>query len=196
MRSAREHTLQMVSDLSQQQSDASPGYRKWSVGEILDHLILSETLIREEIEELIRLKNAGRRPVLHRSASDFNTVPFFLPKFALPFLEVPLTVFSTFVPNVVRDAVLRHSVIPARAADSASPRKGRPKDELLEELRSSFEQTEKLFDSNPNLDFSELVHQHPMLGFQNVPQLLRTLALHEKRHQSQISTVLAELERK
>ena len=47
-------------------------------------------VIRSDIAELIELTKAGRKPLLYRSAADFNITAFFIPKCMLPFLEVPL----------------------------------------------------------------------------------------------------------
>jgi DinB superfamily len=189
-RSIRARTLAMVQGLSQAQMDYSPAPDKWSVGDAVDHLILSEKIARADIAELIECTKAGRRPVLYRSFADFNATVFFIPKGMLPFLEMPFNFLNMFIPNGVRDFFLRYTLIPARAADAATPRRGRSAAELLDELRSSLEETEALVAANPNLDYAKMIRQHPLLGTQNVPQLLHILGLHEQRHHAQISDLL------
>jgi hypothetical protein len=191
-RSIRARTLAMVQGLSQAQMDYSPTPDKWSVSEVADHLILSEKIARADIAELIERTKAGRRPVLYRSFADFNATAFFIPKGVLPFFETPFNFLNLFVPNGVRDFFLRCTLIPARTADAATPRRGRSAVELLDELRSSLEGTEALLAANPNLDYGKMVRQHPLLGTHNVPQLLHILGLHEQRHQAQISDLLTD----
>jgi hypothetical protein len=189
-RSIRARTLAMVQELSQAQMDYSPASDTWSVGEMVDHLILSEKITRGDIAELIELTKAGRKPVLYRSSTDFNVTTFFIPKVMLPLLEAPFSFLNMFVPNSVREFFVRYTLIPARAADAASPRKGRSAAELRHGLSSSLEETEALLAANPGLDYDKMIHQHPLLGTQNVPHLLYVLGLHEQRHQSQISKLL------
>lgn len=189
-RSIRARTLAMIQGLSQAQMDYSPAPGTWSIGEVVDHLILSVEIIRRDIAELIELTKTGRQPLLYRSAADFNITTFFIPKCALPFLEVPFNFLNMFVSDSVREFFVRYRLIPARAADTAAPRQGRSTAELLDGLRSSLEETEALFAADPNLDYDTMIHQHPLLGTQNVPHLLYTMGLHEQRHQSQIADFL------
>jgi DinB superfamily len=191
-RSIRARTLAKVQGLSQEQMDYSPAPGTWSIAEVVDHLILSVEIIRRDVADLIELTKAGKQPLLYRSAADFNISTFFIPKCALPFLEVPFNFLNMFVPDSVREFFVRYRLIPARAADIATPRRGRSAAELHDGLRSSLEELEALFAANPNLDFDTMVHQHPLLGTQNVPHLLYTMGLHEERHQSQISDFLTD----
>jgi DinB superfamily len=191
LRSIRARTLTVVQELSQEQMDYSPTSDTWSIGEVVDHLILSEKITRWDIAELIALTKADREPVLYRSSADFNVTTFFIPKFMLSFLEAPFNLLNMFVPDSVREFLVRYILIPARAADAATPRKGRSAAELYHELSFALEETETLFAANPNLDYDKMIHQHPLLGTQNVPHLLYVLGLHEQRHQSQISNLLA-----
>jgi hypothetical protein len=191
-RSIRARTLGIVEGLSQAQMDYSPAPDTWSIGEVVDHLILSENVTRQDIAELVELTKAGRQPLLYRSSTDFNIAAFFLPKFMLPFLEVPFNFLNMFVPDSIRELFVRYRLIPAQAADATNPRKGKAAAELHHGLRSSLEETEALFDANPNLDYDKMIHQHPLLGTQNVPRLLYILGLHEQRHQAQISDLVAD----
>jgi DinB superfamily len=189
-RSIRARTLAMVQGLSQVQMDYSPAPGTWSIGEVVDHLILSVDIIREDIAELIELAKTGRQPLLYRSAAEFNITAFFIPKCMLPFLEIPFNFLGMFVPDSVREFFVRYRLIPAQAADTATPRQGRPAADLNDGLRSSLEALEALFAANPNLDYDKMMHQHPLLGTQNVPHLLYIMGLHEERHQSQMSDLL------
>src|SRR5215510_14897399 len=189
-RTIRDRTLTMVQGLSQEQMDYAPAPGTWSIGEVVDHLILSVNIIREDTAELIELTKVGKQPLLYRSAADFNITAFFIPKCMLPFLEVPFTFLGMFIPDSVREFFVRYRLIPARAADIATPRQGRSVAELHDGLRFSLEELEALIAANPDLDYNKMIHQHPLLGTQNVPHLLYITRLHEERHQTQISDLL------
>jgi hypothetical protein len=63
--------------------------------------------------------------------------------------------------------------------------------ELARDLKASLQQTETLLRANADLDLNELVLRHPLLGTYDVPGLLRFMAAHEQRHQSQINNIIA-----
>jgi DinB superfamily len=188
-RTVREATLQLTAGLTESQAAYLPGPGKWSIGEVLDHILLAEKLYRDRFTKLIELKNAGQRPELKSDFSEINTSILFIPKPILPFLEAPFKMMNLFIPTAVREAMTRYRVMPAQAPSIALPRKGRPIAELREELRCAVERTEELFRSNPDLDYRELRLSHPLMGNNNVLQLVRVMSMHEQRHQRQIRTV-------
>jgi hypothetical protein len=190
-RANRAHTLEMVREFSQYQMDFEPAAGKWSVGEVLDHLILGQRLNLSYIAEVIGMKKAGQRPVLRLSVEDVDVSIGFIPKSILPVLEVPLTVFNLFLPDAARDFLTSHRLIPAQNPELTAPRRSRPADDLRNDLMVSLRETEELLESDADLDFSGMLIQHPLLGNKNVPGLLRFLALHEQRHQAQIESIVA-----
>ena len=113
LRTVRLWTFAMIQDLSQQQLDHVPVPGEWSIGEVLDHLILSEQVLRGDIEILIERTKAGQTPYLYRSFAEFNARPAFIPECALPWLEAPLNVVNMFMPSSVREYILRN--VPVRA---------------------------------------------------------------------------------
>ena len=187
----RSRTLALIQDLSQEQLDYMPDPGEWSVGEIVDHLILSEQVLRGDIAILIERTKAGQTPYLYRSFAEFNARPAFIPECALRFLEAPLNFLNMYTPAGLREYVVRNIPVPALAPDVTIPRRGRTKAALCEELPSTLHETEALFAANPSLDYDNMRHQHPLFGVQTVPQLLRTLWLHEQAHQGQIARMLA-----
>ncbi len=190
-RVTRTQTLAMVQELSQAQIDYAPAPSKWSVGEVLDHLILGQRLYLSYIEEVMGMKEAGQGSTLRLSFNDVDVSVGFVPKSLLPALEVPFTMLNMFVPAGVRDFMTRYRLIPAQNPNITTPRHGRSTSELRGDLISSLKETEALFESRPDLDYGEMTIQHPLLGNNTVPGMLRFLALHEQRHQSQIRSVLA-----
>ncbi len=189
-RVTRTQTLAMVQELSQAQIDYAPAPSKWSVGEVLDHLILGQRLYLSYIEEVMGMKEAGQGSTLRLSFNDVDVSVGFVPKSLLPALEVPFTMLNMFVPAGVRDFMTRNRLVPAQNPDITTPRRGRSATELRGDLISSLKETEALLESRPDLDYGEMMIQHPLLGNNTVPGMLRFLALHEQRHQSQIDDIL------
>lgn len=189
-RAARARTLALTGGLTQAQMDYAPAAGKWSVGEVADHLLLAEKIYRDQIAQLIELARAGREPVVYRPLADLNISFAFLPKPLLPFAELPLTVMSLFVPRAARELMMRYRIVPAQNPDAASPRRLRKAEELRAELSASLRETESILAAHPGLDYKALIVRHLLLGENNVPQLLRLAALHEERHQTQISEIM------
>jgi uncharacterized damage-inducible protein DinB len=192
---ARARTLALAEGRSQAELDFAPGPGRWSVGEVLDHLLRAERFFRGEVRQMLALRRAGQPPFLRRSMAEFNISLTFVPRWLVPWLDVPFTFFGVFVPRPVREFLLRSRAVPARHPDVATPRRGRPAGELLAELRSSWQETEALFRAATEEDFAALRYFHPLLGINTAADLLRTLALHEERHHGQIADVLRALPR-
>jgi hypothetical protein len=62
---------------------------EWSVGKAVNHLILSEQVLRRDMAIFIEWAKAGQTPYLYRSFAEFNARPAFIPECALLFLEAP-----------------------------------------------------------------------------------------------------------
>ncbi len=191
VRRVRAKTLELVRGASQDQLDGRPAPGRWSPGEVLDHLILSDRIYRADIERLFELARAGERPLVRRSFADLNPSVLFFPKPLLPLLEPPLAVMNLFLPRSLRDRIARTRWIPAQNPDAAEPRRGRAGDALRRELEQSLAATEALFRSAGSLDLEAMEHEHPLLGRRDLDGLLGFIADHEERHQAQIREALA-----
>lgn len=191
LRATRARTLAIARELTQEQLDFTPGPNQWSAGEVLDHMVLAESVNREQIAQLIQKKRDGRIPELNLTFSDLNISVAGVPRRLLPLVVGPITFMNMFVPDGLRNYLTRHRLVPFRNPDIATPRCGRPLTELLRDLKSSLQQTETLLRNNADLDLNELVLRHPLLGTYDVPGLLRFMAAHEQRHQSQINNIIA-----
>lgn len=188
-RATRARTLAMVEGLSQAQLDFVPGPNRWSIGEVLDHMLLGERLNREQIARLIQLAREGKRPELILTFSDLNISIVGVPRSLLPLFETPLTLMNMFVSESLRNYLTRTRLIPFRNPDPATPHRGRSAAGLRGDLITSLQETERLFQTNADLDYDEMVVQHPLLGRYDVPGLLRFMSAHEERHQSQIAGI-------
>jgi hypothetical protein len=183
-------TLAQVGPLSQEQMDWQPAPYKWSAGEIVDHLLLSEQFWRGEIAKLIELARAGQRPVLRRTAAELNVALFFIPRPLLPFFSIPFELINLFMARDLRDWLLSNGLVPMRNPDVNEPRRSKRADELQEQLLCQLSETRALFEANPDLNYQEMTHLHPSLGVNDVPGILNVLAAHEQRHQGQIREIL------
>jgi uncharacterized damage-inducible protein DinB len=188
---ARAATLRLVASLNQAQLDFSPRQGQWSAGEVLDHLLLAEAMYRDDIARLIAMKRAGQRPYLRRTFADVNVSPFYLPDVVLPLLTLPLTIANVFMPAFVRDLAIEYAVIPTRNPDRTTPRARRAAAALRAELLTSQAYLRELLSANADLDFTEMVSEHPLTGPNDVPAMLAFLARHERRHQGQIARLKA-----
>lgn len=186
---ARGRTVAIAAPLTQAQLDFSPRAGRWSIGEVLDHLLRAESLYRGEIARLVELVRAGDRPYIRRTFSDVNVAPLYIPDLFLPLFDIPFSIVNRFVPQAVRDFAVEYPLLPMRNPTIATPRRARPGLELRDELVSSLERTRTLLVSNADLPFEQMVSEHPLMGVANVPEILAFLARHERRHQSQIEKV-------
>ena len=186
----RLRTLELVRPLTQEQLDQAPAPGKWSVGETVEHIILAAGLLQRDLEALIQLKRSGRRPFLRRTFSDIDIGLTFVPKASLLLLEIPFSLLSSFLIEPVRAYFTRNRLIRFRAATEATPRHGLPADELNNRLLTSLESVRRTYEINADLDFRELVAQHPLTGYLNMLELLRFMTNHELRHQKQILEAL------
>jgi DinB superfamily len=192
-RATRTRTLSILDGLTQQQLEFAPGPNQWSAGEVLDHMLLAERANREQVAKLIELKRQNRVPELNLTFADLNVSVAGVPRCILPFLEGPITLMNMFVPGGLRTYLTRHRLIPFRNPDIAMPRRGRSAAELSGDLKASLQETEILLRNNADLNYDELILHHPLLGSYNIPGLLRFMAAHEERHQSQIDNILNRL---
>ncbi len=189
-RATRARTLSLVRSLAQEQLDWRPAPDRWSVGEVLDHLILAEGLGRGQIADLVALARAGKRPVIHRSLRQSDLSILFIPVSVLALAELPISIFSRLLPQSLRDLVTRSRLIPLQNPAAATPQRGRPGEALRSGLRAALAETSALLAANADLDYREMRVENALLGVNDVPGILRFLALHEQRHQQQICDVL------
>src|ERR1022692_3500575 len=92
LRLTRVGTRRLCAAVGQAQSEFTPGAAKWSIGEVLDHLLLSEHFYRRIFVHLIDLQKSDQRPVVSLGFGEVNTSIAYLPRTLLPALEVPLTI--------------------------------------------------------------------------------------------------------
>lgn len=190
LHSARLKSVEIAEHLTEEELNFRPDSNQWSIGEILDHLILGMRYYGGEIKELITLAKAGKEPVLRRTFSHFNPSILYIPRPVLASMSRLVSLTSTLLPDRFRVWIMRSRMVPTQNPDVANPRTGRSKKELTQDLQSSWNEFETIFSTNPDLDYQRYLHMHPLMGKSNVLMLLRLICLHESRHQDQIQEVL------
>ena len=186
----RARTLALVGGLDQAALDRRPRPDKWSVGEVLDHLLLAQDYVRGEMARLIELARSGRPAFLRRSFSEVDISITFIPRPLLSLFELPIWFLGRFVPGSFRELILRNRILPAQNPSFATPRRGRSGEELRSDLARSLESLRDLLAANADLDYERMTLDHPLLGSNDIAGLLRFLAGHESRHQEQIREAL------
>jgi hypothetical protein len=187
----RSRTLAMVEGLSQDQIDWRPDPRRWSIGEVLDHLLLAERFLQHDFDGLMeRARTGGPTHVIH-SFRDLDIGFPGVPRSLMPLLDWPLTVTSSLLPSALRDLATRSRLIPLRHPTVANRRRGRSVEDLRLDLRESCERIVELILKLPAYSVGSMTVSHPVLGKRDIPGILRFATLHELRHQGQIADLKA-----
>jgi hypothetical protein len=189
-RVAREGTLSLIQHVSQAQADFKPAQDKWSIGQNVEHLLMTEDLYRTQIQNLIALARSGNGTNIDLTFRDINTSVAYIPREVIPLLSAPLKVFNLFVPQAVREVMFRIPFIPAIAPTVSTPDTCRPITDLRLQCTSSNAATEAVLRGTlpPNLD--KMTITHPILGTNNIAQIFRIIAAHEERHHTQMRSVI------
>jgi hypothetical protein len=190
-RAVREGTIAIIQDLSQAQADFFPAAGIWSVGQNVEHLLLTEKLYRTKMQNLIDLARKGGKQNIELTFGDINTSIAFIPRDVMPMLTVPLNVFNLFVPRVVREAMFRFPLIPALNPSVSEPTHSQPIAQLRSRAASSLKATEEIFQHKMPPNLMNMTLSHPILGTNNVVQIFGIITAHEERHHGQIRAVLA-----
>ena len=188
-RTVRQETLSLVEGVDQRQSEYRPGSGKWSVGQVLDHLVKLDALIVRELEVTFNQRRRGVSFVYRGVADIDTTIPWVL-RPILPFLEVPFSFFNTVLPQSLRRAFTGNRSIPLQAPGVIAPRDSRRVVTLRDELEATFETLEQQQTDNPGIDLNRVYYYNPITGLATVADMYSFISNHEKRHQGQLRDIL------
>jgi len=138
-----------------------------------------------------RVGEAGKKTNIELTFEQVNTSVAFIPREVIPLFTLPLKMFNFFVPHIVRETMFRFPLIPALNPRVSDPAPSRPIDELRSCLASSIEATEAIFRADLPANLKDMTLSHPILGTNNIVQILGIMGAHEERHQTQMRAVLA-----
>ena len=135
-------------------------------------------------------KHGGKRNI-DLTFDELDNSIAFIPRDVIPKLTVPLNVLNLFVPRAVREAMFRFPLIPALNPSASQPTRSQPIAELRSRAVLSLDATGKIFCGELPPHLIDMTLSHPILGTNNIVQLLGILTAHEERHHGQIRAVLA-----
>jgi hypothetical protein len=187
---ARDATLTLISDLRQDQSDFFPAPGVWSIGQNVEHLLLTERLYRNQFRNLIALAGKGDETNIALTFEHIDTSIAFIPRDLMPFFSMPLNVFNAFMPRVVRETMFRLPLISATNPTSSEPAPYRSIVDLQTRCITSLAETEALFDRDLPSNLKDMTLSHPLLGTNNILGLFGIITAHEERHHGQIRRVM------
>lgn len=189
-RAAREQTVALIRGLTQTQADFAPAANVWSIGQNVEHLLLTEQLYRTQMKEMIDLARKGGRTNIELTFEQINTSIAFIPREVMPMFTMPLKVFNLFVPRAVRETMFRFPLIPAVNPTVSSPARSQPIIELRARAVSSLAATEEMLRGNLPPNLNRVTLSHPILGTNNIVQIFGIITAHEERHHGQMRSVL------
>jgi hypothetical protein len=190
-RAAREGTLAIVQNLSQEQADFSPRAGVWSIGQNVEHLLLTEQLYRIQMQNMIELARQGGRHNIALTFEEIDNSIALIPRDVIPKLTLPLNMLNMIVPRVVRVALIRTPFVPALNPTASSPKRGQPIAALRARAVASLNTTEEIFRGELPAGLMDVTLSHPIFGVNNIAHILGILAAHEDRHHWQIKSVVA-----
>jgi len=128
----------------------------------------------------------GKGRSLYVSFQEVNTTATLIPRAAVSMFETPVRMFTLFVPHVLRRAIVRYPLVSALNPNASEPRDGLTLDKLRQDLAASLTATVKFLQGPLPADLERLTIDHPVIGSNNIVELLSIMSAHEERHQGQI----------
>lgn len=189
-RAAREGTIAIFQDLTQTQADFFPAPRVWSVGQIVQHLLLTEELYRPIMRKLIELAANGQKHNIELTFGEIDNSIAFIPRELMTKLAAPLQVVNMLMPRAVREAMFRIPLIPASNPTASRPEASQPIAVLRNRAVSSLEETEEIFRRALPRGLMSVTMSHPMLGVNNIIGIFGIITAHEERHHGQMRSVI------
>jgi len=189
-RAAREETIAIIRDLTQAQADFRPALQVWSIGQNVEHLLLTESLYRRQMQNLIDLAGRGGKTDIELTFRQINTSIAFIPREVMPMFTMPLKVLNMFMPRAVRETMFRITLIPAVHPSVSNPARSQPIAELRARAVSSLAATEEVFRGDLPANLRHMTLSHPILGTNNIVQIFGIITAHEERHHGQMRRVL------
>lgn len=169
LKNSRDEFSGHIHSLNQEQLDRSPSEEKWSVGEVLHHLILVDMAAKAILNRLVeRGKKQAGKTAFGDDAASAQHDPVVLPKDVVN-LVTTIPVFS-----------------------GASPQQGLERNYLLKQLSETRTAIMQIAESAGRTSLSNLSFPHPALGRLDFYQWLLFLSEHERGHTQQIVDLLEE----
>ncbi|HVW08067.1 MAG TPA: DinB family protein [Bryobacteraceae bacterium] len=189
-RLVRENTLTVLGEVSAAQAEWSPGHGVWSMVQIADHLLRTEEMYRDQFRQIIDAAREGG-DTIRVSLRDVDSSFAGVPRPVMQLFEFPARMMSQFMPQALREAVIRYPIVSAVNPTASSPRPGLELGAVRTGLAASLVETEKLLLGPLPRNVERPVIDHPIMGRTNIRELFRVVIVHEERHQGQIAGLRA-----
>jgi hypothetical protein len=190
MEEKRERIAALLRPLSQAQLDFQPDPNSWSIGQVAEHVALSERGLLDIVKSLLQ-GPAGRR-VLEVSYDQLpltiQGIPNSVARLSFELLS-PFSFLTRFTPKSVVQFMLANRVLKAKAAPQSEPAHGKARADLLAFLSEVRQSTLRFLESVKNKDLSQFHWSHPILGYQDLYGILDLITSHDNRHIRQIEIV-------
>lgn len=188
-RAVRRRTLEILASVTQDQAAWSPRGGVWSMLQIADHLLRSEELYREQFIRLIEMAREGKKTTINISLREVDASFSIIPREIVPIFEIPFRMISMFVPSVVRETIIRYPLVSAINPKVSDPRPGLNVETLREQMALGIDVTAAVFTPPLPKNLDEMKISHPILGNNNVVNILRIITAHEERHHGQMNNL-------
>lgn len=159
MQESRAELLHEVEGMGQPQADWRPAAGEWSIGEVLDHLIIAENATGRLTTKLTREAEATGA-----------LAPY-------PGDSVEVAPLPPWPPG------------PAEAPEAVRPAHGKPIGELVEAMRATRERSRQSLERLATLDVRPLRFPHARLGELDLGQWWRLQAEHDRIHLDQVRAI-------
>ncbi len=193
--SARRTLLSQISPLSQEQFVFKPGRDDWSVGEVAHHIALTEAAFQGTLRELIEKGRESGSAIKNIGIDELALGPSIIPQsilqsvLQLPGVRAPISLGMTLMPSFIKSFILANPIMKIRTAPMLEPKAGRPRQNLLDQLKNLRAVTLALVGPLGDKDLSRYRWGHPLFGTRDIYSTLQMLADHDQRHLIQIERI-------
>lgn len=186
LRLVRQNTISILDQVTDRQALWSPRRGSWSIAQIADHLLTTEEMYRAQFARLIEHGDS-----IEISLREVNVAFAAIPHDVIPLFEMPFRIFNQFVPHSLRETMVRYPIVASLNPQQSQPREGLDRGRLMHDLAAAIDTTEEFFRTPLPPGADRLTINHPILGNNTIPQLLRIMTAHEQRHHEQMGRVRA-----
>lgn len=191
MQEGRARFLDRFSDLSQSQLDFKPSRNAWSIGQVAQHVGLTEELFQKYTRELLEAGGEEKKALRRVSLQELPLGPRMVPDFVLrlPFVALPVSVMASVTPRAFFSVLLENPLLKLRTAPVLEPKREMDRMELLNFLKRTRQSTLEILEPVQDWDLSQFRWEHPLIGNLDLYGVLDLLASHDERHGRQMDSI-------
>ncbi len=183
--------LSRFEGLNQAQLDFSPSRNAWSVGQVVHHVVLAESVWQGYLKNVLARGDRERGAVEHVSLKQIPFRSRFLPDFIFksPLIVTPMSVFVNLLPRPFQSMLFAVPLIKMDASDRMQPAGRLPRAQILSLLAEVRKRTLDIVEPRADWNLARFQVSHPLVGDQDIYGVLDLLSSHEQRHSLQIDSI-------